>query len=268
MNTDSSLEPLSPCKQPKLTEEWSPFPIWKQTDLLTAQEPVHFKQKRDLEPEDKGYTNKWYAAVCFGVTVSTVQKSGKLSHFWRAEYNAPDSNLTADTEKKTTPLMQYGYLWQGFSVVRQASKSTYIGISHLDHAFVQLRSISATSSSQIYMGQSKDTQNQSWHAARLSRINLSDSQLQAFSTSSFKQQGSSFFESKIRNQKFVIPMYQIISWIAVLHGQLRNKPFQKPVWLSSTAVCTVLLRALTIHPAGHGSSLHFPKLFYPKLGRQ
>lgn len=189
-----------------------------ETNRLTHCSGAWTFQKRDPEPEDKGYTNKWCAAVCFGVIVFTVQKSGKLSHFWRAEYSAPDSNLTTDTQK-TMQTMQYSYLWQGFSISDKHLSSTYTGISHLDHAFVQLRSIAATSRSQICMGQSKDTQNQSRHAAHLFTIDLSDSQLQTFSTSSFELQGSPFFESKIRNHRFVIPMYQIISWIAVLHGQ-------------------------------------------------
>lgn len=149
------------------------FPTWKQTDWLTVQRPGHCKPKWDLEPEDKGYTNKWYVAICFGVIAFTVQKSGKLSNFWRAEHNAPDSNLTTDTQKKNMQIMQYSYLWQGFSIVRQASKLYIRRYQSLGSCFCLTRiHFSYLKKPDLYGPKWRHYQKQSRHAARLFGINL------------------------------------------------------------------------------------------------
>lgn len=46
MNTDSLFEPLSPSKQPKLSQQRkSVLPVWKETDRLIALESCMFQMK-------------------------------------------------------------------------------------------------------------------------------------------------------------------------------------------------------------------------------
>lgn len=100
-------------------------------------------------------------------------KVWKLSNFWRAEHNAPDSNLTTDTQKKNMQIMQYSYLWQGFSIVRQASKLYIRRYQSLGSCFCSTRiHFSYLKKPDLYGPKWRHYQKQSRHAARLFGINL------------------------------------------------------------------------------------------------